>query len=78
MSLRVSQRQFVPRLSATHGAELRIVSKFKVLIFQQLKIEHPAIFREFFATDWIEWQASQIPEYRESLEQIAGAYGRQR
>ena len=48
------------------------------LIFQQLELEHPAIFVNSLPADGIEWHASQIPEYRESLKQIAGAYGPQR
>jgi hypothetical protein len=34
------------------GIRLR-VSKMKFLIFQHARVEHPAIFREFFAADGI-------------------------
>jgi GMP synthase-like glutamine amidotransferase len=34
----------------------------KFLIFQHARVEHPAIFREFFAADGIEWHAIELDE----------------
>jgi GMP synthase-like glutamine amidotransferase len=34
----------------------------KFLIFQHARVEHPAIFREFFAADGIEWHATELDE----------------
>ena len=34
----------------------------KFLIFQHARVEHPAIFREFFAADGIEWRAIELDE----------------
>jgi GMP synthase-like glutamine amidotransferase len=34
----------------------------KFLIFQHAQVEHPAIFREFFAADGIEWRAIELDE----------------
>jgi GMP synthase-like glutamine amidotransferase len=34
----------------------------KFLIFQHARVEHPAVFREFFAADGIEWHAVELDE----------------
>ena len=34
----------------------------KFLIFQHARVEHPGIFREFFAADGIEWHAVELDE----------------
>src|SRR5437879_4948438 len=34
----------------------------KFLIFQHARVEHPAIFREFFAADGIEWHGIELDE----------------
>ncbi len=34
----------------------------KFLIFQHARVEHPAIFREFFAADGIDWHAIELDE----------------
>src|ERR1700681_1313252 len=34
----------------------------KFLIFQHAQVEHPGIFREFFAADGIEWHAVELDE----------------
>ncbi len=44
-----------------HGVELSVTS-MKFLIFQHAQVEHPAIFREFFAADGIEWRAIELDE----------------
>jgi GMP synthase-like glutamine amidotransferase len=43
------------------GIRLR-VSKMRFLIFQHARVEHPAIFREFFAADGIEWHPIELDE----------------
>ena len=34
----------------------------KFLIFQHVRVEHPGVFREFFAADGIEWRAIELDE----------------
>ena len=34
----------------------------RFLIFQHARVEHPGIFREFFAADGIEWHAIELDE----------------
>jgi GMP synthase-like glutamine amidotransferase len=34
----------------------------KFLIFQHVRVEHPGVLREFFATDGIEWRAIELDE----------------
>jgi GMP synthase-like glutamine amidotransferase len=43
----------------------------KFLIFQHARVEHPAIFREFFAADGIEWRAIELDE-GESIPNLDG------
>jgi GMP synthase-like glutamine amidotransferase len=46
----------------------------RFLVFQHIAIEHPGIFRDFFAADGIQWDAVELDE-GEAIPDLAGAKG---